>query len=49
LARTNRKDEAIQRIKTMAGSPDADLALRPASGNLAHGFVGWRFVPFVKP
>jgi hypothetical protein len=33
----------------MAGSPDADLALRPASGNLAHGFMDWRFMPFVKP
>jgi hypothetical protein len=45
----NRKDEAIQRFKTMAGSPDADLASRPASGNLAHGFMSWRFMPFVKP
>jgi len=45
----NRKDEAIQHVKTMAGSPDADLALRPASGNLAHGFMSWRFMPFVKP
>jgi hypothetical protein len=30
--------KAIQHIKTMAGSPDADLALRSASRNLAHGF-----------
>jgi hypothetical protein len=27
----------------MAGSPDADLALRPASRHLAHGFLFmWR-------
>jgi hypothetical protein len=30
--------EAIQDAKTMAGSPDAQVALRPASRNLAHGF-----------
>ena len=30
--------EAIQDTKTMAGSPDADVALRSASRNLAHGF-----------
>jgi len=41
--------KAIEHIKTMAGSPDADLALRPASRNLAHGFVGWAFMPSVKP
>jgi hypothetical protein len=30
--------KAIPHIKTMAGSPDADLASRSASRNLAHGF-----------
>jgi hypothetical protein len=30
--------KVIRHIKTMAGSPDADLALRSASRNLAHGF-----------
>jgi hypothetical protein len=30
--------EAIQDMKTMAGSPDADVAMRSASRNLAHGF-----------
>jgi len=29
--------KAIQHIKTMAGSPDADFATRSASRNLAHG------------
>jgi hypothetical protein len=30
--------KAIQPIKTMAGSPDAEFALRSVSRNLAHGF-----------
>jgi hypothetical protein len=30
--------KAIQDAKTMAGSPDADVAMRSASRNLAHGF-----------
>jgi len=29
--------DAIRNIKTMAGSPDADLVSRSASRNLAHG------------
>jgi hypothetical protein len=29
---------AIRNPKTMAGSPDADVAQRAASGRLAHGF-----------
>jgi hypothetical protein len=36
-ARTTEGMDAIRNIKTMAGSPDADLALRSASRNLAHG------------
>jgi hypothetical protein len=38
--------KAIQRIKTMAGSPDADFASRSASGNLAHGFRVLAFPAF---
>ena len=49
LAAPTGRMKVIQHIKTMAGSPNADLALRPASRNLAHGFMGWRFMPFVKP
>ena len=30
--------DAIQNMKTMAGSPDADHTRRSASRNLAHGF-----------
>jgi hypothetical protein len=30
--------QAIQDMKTMAGSPDADVAMRSASRHLAHGF-----------
>jgi hypothetical protein len=41
--------KVIQHIKTMAGSPDADLIVRSASRNLAHGFACWAFMPFVKP
>jgi hypothetical protein len=35
---TSGRMDAIRNIKTMAGSPDADLLLRSASRNLAHGF-----------
>jgi hypothetical protein len=31
--------DAILKPETMAGSPDADAALRAASGHLAHGFL----------
>jgi hypothetical protein len=41
--------KAIQHIKTMAGSPDADLALRSASRNLAHGFCVLDFHAFHEP
>jgi hypothetical protein len=41
--------KVIRHIKTMAGSPDADLALRSASRNLAHGFVCRAFTPFMNP
>jgi hypothetical protein len=34
---TAERMDAIRNMKTMAGSPDADLALRSASRNLAHG------------
>ncbi|MCA6118227.1 hypothetical protein J6524_25610 [Bradyrhizobium sp. WSM 1738] len=34
---TAERMDAIRKIKTMAGSPDADLALRSASRHLAHG------------
>jgi hypothetical protein len=36
-ARTIERMDAIRNMKTMAGSPDADLILRSASRNLAHG------------
>jgi len=36
-ARTTEGMDAIRSIKTMAGSPDADLFLWSASRNLAHG------------
>jgi hypothetical protein len=41
--------KAIQHIKTMAGSPDADLILRSASRNLAHGFCALVFHAFREP
>jgi hypothetical protein len=41
--------KAIQHIKTMAGSPDADLQLRSASRNLAHGFFVRGFHAFREP
>ena len=34
---TAERMDAIRKMKTMAGSPDADLVLRSASRNLAHG------------
>jgi hypothetical protein len=34
---TAERMDAIRNMKTMAGSPDADLVLRSASRNLAHG------------
>jgi hypothetical protein len=49
FARNYRKDETIQHIKTMAGSPDADLTLRSASRNLAHGFCVPDFHAFREP
>jgi hypothetical protein len=41
--------KAIQHIKTMAGSPDADRPLRAASRNLAHGFFVPVFHAFREP
>jgi hypothetical protein len=41
--------DAILKPETMAGSPDADAALRPASRNLAHGFLFFGVSSFVKP
>jgi hypothetical protein len=41
--------EAIQDTKTMAGSPDADIAMRSASRNLAHGFCVLRCHAFREP
>jgi hypothetical protein len=49
LARTNGRMNTIQHIKTMAGSPDADFALRSASRNLAHGFMCLAFMPSMEP
>jgi hypothetical protein len=42
---------AIQLVKTMAGSPDADAAFkaRSASRHLAHGFPGCRVRAFREP
>jgi hypothetical protein len=37
---------AIQMMKTMAGSPDAELS--SASRNLAHGFCVWSVRSFVN-
>jgi hypothetical protein len=34
---TAERMDAIRKMKTMAGSPDADLVVRSASRNLAHG------------
>jgi hypothetical protein len=41
--------KAIQHIRTMAGSPDADLIGRSASRNLAHGFFVPAFHAFREP
>jgi hypothetical protein len=41
--------DAIRNMKTMAGSPDADLASRAASCHLAHGFCVLRRPSFVNP
>ena len=41
--------EAIQDMRTMAGSPDADIAMRSASRNLAHGFCVLGFHAFREP
>jgi hypothetical protein len=41
--------DAILKPETMAGSPDADVALRPASGRLAHGFLFYGVRAFVNP
>ena len=40
-ARTTERMDAIRNIKTMAGSPDADLMCRSASRHLAHGLCVW--------
>ena len=48
-ARTTGRMDAIRNIKTMAGSPDADRALRSASRNLAHGLCVSGVRPFVNP
>jgi len=40
--------DAIRNMKTMAGSPDADLANRSASGRLAHGFCSSGIRSFVN-
>jgi hypothetical protein len=41
--------EAIQDMRTMAGSPDAAVATRSASRNLAHGFCVLGFHAFREP
>jgi hypothetical protein len=41
--------KAIRHIRTMAGSPDADLELRSASRHLAHGFFVPGFRAFREP
>jgi hypothetical protein len=41
--------DAILKPKTMAGSPDADVAQRAASGRLAHGFLFLGVHRFVNP
>jgi hypothetical protein len=48
-ARTTERMAAIRNIKTMAGSPDADLVLRSASRNLAHGLCVSGVRSFVNP
>jgi hypothetical protein len=46
MARTIEGMEAIPNMKTMAGSPGADFATRPASRHLAHGFYVCGFHAF---
>jgi hypothetical protein len=46
---TTERMDAIRNIKTMAGSPDAELSIRSASRRLAHGFCIWRSHSFVNP
>ena len=41
--------DAILEPKTMAGSQDAGVALRPASCHLAHGFLFWGRPAFREP
>jgi hypothetical protein len=48
-ARTTERMDAIRNIKTMAGSPDADLMCRSASRHLAHGFCVSGLRSFVNP
>jgi hypothetical protein len=40
--------DAILKPETMAGSPDAEIALRSASRHLAHGFLFGGISSFVK-
>jgi hypothetical protein len=40
--------DAILKPETMAGSPDADVALRAASRRLAHGFLFFGVPSFVN-
>ena len=46
---TAERMDAIRNIKTMAGSPDADLVLRSASRNLAHGLCVFGRRSLVNP
>jgi len=46
---TTERMAAIRNIKTMAGSPDADLPIRSAYRRLAHGFCFWGSHSFVNP
>jgi hypothetical protein len=48
-AQMTERMDAIRNSKTMAGSPDADHALRSASRNLAHGLCVFGPRAFVKP
>jgi hypothetical protein len=41
--------DAIRKLKTMAGSPDADLLIRSASRRLAHGFCFFGHPFFREP
>jgi hypothetical protein len=46
---TAERMDAIRKMKTMAGSPDADLVLRSASRNLAHGLCVFGLRALVNP